>query len=85
MVVTAGAEPFRAGSPPALSGVRVVVQELQGAATQVWEAAPDAPDDRILLTTFVHQDGYGPRLAHLNGVLQMLAQLSTPSATGASP
>jgi hypothetical protein len=34
------------------------------------------------LTEFV--DRYGPRLAHLNGVLQMLAQLSTPTASGAS-
>ena len=35
-------------------------------------------DGEFMLNEFV--DRYGPRLAHLNGVLQVLAQLSTAPA-----
>ena len=38
-------------------------------------------DGEFMLNEFV--DRYGPRLAHLNGVLQVLSQLSGPSASQA--
>lgn len=40
-------------------------------------------DGEFVLNEFV--DRFGPRLAHLNGVLQVLAQLGTASAPAAPP
>lgn len=42
----------------------------------IQENAEDLKDGDFVFNEFV--DRYGPRLAHLNGVLQMLSQLSSP-------
>jgi phage-related tail protein len=60
----------------------VQTQFLRNLTEEVNENAEALLEGDFLLTEFV--DRYGPRLAHLNGVLQMLAQLSTPTAAGAS-
>ncbi len=39
-------------------------------------------DGEFMFTEFV--DRFGPRMAHLNGILQVLAQLSSPPATANS-
>ena len=43
--------------------------------TEVNDNADALADGEFMLTEFV--DRFGPRLAHLNGVLQVLAQLSS--------
>jgi hypothetical protein len=81
---------WRQANPGLVRECRVAAQALSEVQTQflrnlteeVNENAEALLEGDFLLTEFV--DRYGPRLAHLNGVLQMLAQLSTPAVTGAS-
>lgn len=47
---------------------------LQGLTVDVNDSYEDMMDSDYVLNEFV--DRYGPRLAHLNGVLQLLSQLS---------
>ena len=42
---------------------------------EILETADDMVDGEFVLNEFV--DRFGPRLAHLNGVIQVLAQLSS--------
>ncbi|MFN3148251.1 hypothetical protein [Bremerella sp.] len=46
-------------------------------ANEVDDSADDMIDSEFMLNEFV--DRFGPRIAHLNGVLQMLAQLGAPA------
>jgi hypothetical protein len=54
---------------------RVQVEFLQTMTSEINENAEALMDGEFVLNEFV--DRFGPRLAHLNGVLQVLAQLST--------
>lgn len=59
---------------------RVQTQFLDHLTTEVQENEESLVDGEFMLNEFV--DRYGPRLAHLNGVLQVLSQLSSiPTAT----
>ncbi|REJ70693.1 MAG: hypothetical protein DWQ31_00070 [Planctomycetota bacterium] len=49
---------------------------LASLTSEIEENAEDLKDGDFVFNEFV--DRYGPRLAHLNGVLQMLSQLSSP-------
>lgn len=53
---------------------QVQTEFLQGLTVEVNDSFEDMMDSDFVLNEFV--DRYGPRLAHLNGVLQLLAQLS---------
>jgi hypothetical protein len=57
----------------------VQTQFLQQLTEEVQDNHEHYLDGEFMLNEFV--DRYGPRLAHLNGVLQMLSQLSTPPAS----
>ncbi len=57
----------------------VQTQFLRTLTEEVNENAEALLDGEFMLTEFV--DRFGPRLAHLNGVLQMLSQLSSPAPT----
>lgn len=61
----------------ALSSVQT--QFLENLTEEITERADDYLDGDFLLNEFV--DRFGPRLAHLNGVLQVLAQLSSGAPT----
>ena len=50
---------------------------LRSLTEEISEHADDLMDGEFMLNEFV--DRYGPRLAHLNGVLQVLSQLSSVS------
>ncbi|MEY4565280.1 MAG: hypothetical protein RLY14_250 [Planctomycetota bacterium] len=54
---------------------RVQAQFLENITEDVEANEEDLVDGEFVLAEFV--DRYGPRLAHLNGVLQVLAQLGT--------
>jgi len=56
---------------------RVQTEFLEQLTDEVSETAESLVDSDFLMNEFV--DRYGPRMTHLNGVLQMLAQLSTYS------
>ncbi len=65
----------------ALSGVQT--DFLRNLTDEVNQNAEDYLEGEFLLNEFV--DRYGPRLAHLNGVLQILSQLSSvPAASNAT-
>ncbi len=51
-------------------------------ANEVEDSAEDMLDSEFMLSEFV--DRFGPRIAHLNGVLQMLAQLGAPAPVAKS-
>lgn len=53
---------------------QVQTEFLQGMTVDVTDGYEDMMDSEFVLNEFV--DRYGPRLAHLNGVLQLLSQLS---------
>lgn len=53
---------------------QVQTEFLQGMTVDVNDGYEDMMDSEFVLNEFV--DRYGPRLAHLNGVLQLLSQLS---------
>jgi hypothetical protein len=58
---------------------RVQVEYLDRMTEEINDTAEDLVDGEFVLNEFVHR--FGPRLAHLNGVIQVLAQLSsTPAA-----
>ena len=54
---------------------QVQVEFLSGMTHEISENSDALMDGEFMLNEFV--DRYGPRLAHLNGVLQILAQLSS--------
>jgi hypothetical protein len=54
---------------------QVQVEFLSGMTREISENSDALMDGEFMLNEFV--DRYGPRLAHLNGVLQILAQLSS--------
>ncbi len=56
---------------------RVQVEFLAGMTREIGENSEALLDGEFMLNEFV--DRYGPRLAHLNGVLQILAQLGSPA------
>ncbi len=61
---------------------RVQVDYLERITEEINDTAEDMADGEFVLNEFV--DRFGPRLAHLNSVIQVLAQLSsTPTATTA--
>lgn len=61
---------------------RVQVDYLERITEEINDTAEDMADGEFVLNEFI--DRFGPRLAHLNGVIQVLAQLSsTPSAATA--
>jgi hypothetical protein len=55
---------------------------LRNLTEEVNENAEALQEGDFMLTEFV--DRFGPRLAHLNGVLQMLTQLSNPTPTNSA-
>lgn len=57
---------------------RVQVEFLASMTREISENAEVLMDGEFMLNEFV--DRYGPRMAHLNGVLQILAQLGSPTA-----
>jgi hypothetical protein len=60
---------------------QVQVEFLNTMTREINENADALMDGEFMLNEFV--DRFGPRLAHLNGVLQILAQLSsTPASAG---
>ena len=56
---------------------RVHVEYLDRLTEEINDNADDMVYGEFVLNEFV--DRFGPRLAHLNGVLQTLAQLSSPT------
>jgi hypothetical protein len=54
---------------------RVQIEFLDRLTDEVNDTSDDMVEGDFLLNEFV--DRYGPRLAHLNGVIQVLAQLSS--------
>lgn len=58
---------------------KVQTEFLNTLTEEVTENAEVLTDGEFMLNEFV--DRFGPRLAHLNGVLQVLAQLSGPQTT----
>lgn len=61
---------------------RVQTQYLENLTEEVSENSEYLMDGEYMLTEFV--DRFGPRLAHLNGVLQILTQLSSVPDTANS-
>lgn len=57
---------------------RVQVEYLERMTDEINDTADELAEGEFMLNEFV--DRFGPRLAHLNGVIQVLAQLSSPSA-----
>ncbi|MBI3462719.1 MAG: hypothetical protein HY000_06610 [Planctomycetes bacterium] len=62
---------------------RVQTEFLQSLANEVQENGDALMDGEFMLTEFV--DRFGPRLAHLNGVLQVLSQLGNTPAPANNP
>lgn len=69
---------------PALAGAcreaaealtRVQIEYLDRMTDEINDTSDDMVDGEFVLNEFI--DRYGPRLAHLNGVIQVLAQLSS--------
>ncbi len=59
---------------------RVQLQFLQTMTEEINENVESLVDGEFMLSEFI--DRFGPRMAHLNGMLQVLAQLSsTPNPT----
>lgn len=56
---------------------RVQVEYLERITEEINDTADDMIEGEFMLNEFV--DRFGPRLAHLNGVIQVLAQLSSTS------
>jgi hypothetical protein len=61
---------------------RVQVDYLERITEEINDTAEDMACGEFMLNEFV--DRFGPRLAHLNGVIQVLAQLGSPSAAAQS-
>jgi len=62
---------------------KVQTQFLQSITDEVMMSDDSLTDSEFMLNEFV--DRFGPRLAHLNGILQVLAQLSSGANTAAQP
>lgn len=61
---------------------RVQIEYLNRMTDEINDTSDDMIEGEFLLNEFI--DRFGPRLAHLNGVIQVLAQLSsTPTAATA--
>jgi hypothetical protein len=60
---------------------RVQVEYLSRLTEEIHDTADDMEGGEFMLNEFV--DRFGPRLAHLNGVIQVLAQLGSPTAAAA--
>jgi hypothetical protein len=56
----------------------VQVDYLERITDEIKDTAEDMAHGEFMLNEFV--DRFGPRLAHLNGVIQVLAQLGSPHA-----
>ena len=54
---------------------RVQIEYLDRMTEEINDTSDDMVEGEFMLNEFV--DRYGPRLAHLNGVIQVLAQLSS--------
>jgi hypothetical protein len=54
---------------------RVQIEYLNRLTDDINDSSEDMVDGEFVLNEFI--DRYGPRLAHLNGVIQVLAQLSS--------
>jgi hypothetical protein len=54
---------------------RVQIEYLDRITDEINQTSDDMVEGDFLLNEFI--DRYGPRLAHLNGVIQVLAQLSS--------
>jgi len=54
---------------------RVQIEYLERMTEEINDTSDDMVEGEFLLNEFV--DRFGPRLAHLNGVIQVLAQLSS--------
>jgi hypothetical protein len=54
---------------------RVQIEYLERMTEEINDTSEDMVDGEFVLNEFI--DRYGPRLAHLNGVIQVLAQLSS--------
>jgi hypothetical protein len=54
---------------------RVQIEYLERMTEEINDTSEDMVEGEFLLNEFI--DRYGPRLAHLNGVIQVLAQLSS--------
>lgn len=61
---------------------KVQVEYLDRLTEEVSDTEHDLVDGEFMLNEFI--DRYGPRLAHLNGVIQVLAQLGTSGAAEAT-
>lgn len=57
---------------------RVQIEYLERITDEIQHSADDMAYGEFMLNEFV--DRFGPRLAHLNGVIQVLAQLSSANA-----
>jgi hypothetical protein len=82
---------WKEANPELARGCRTAAETLSHVQTQflehlteeVRENADVLMDGEFMLNEFV--DRYGPRLAHLNGVLQVLSQLSSAPPSGNTP
>lgn len=63
--------------------VKVQTHMLKNITGDVIMSDEDLVDSDFMLSEFV--DRYGPRLAHLNGILQVLAQLGSTSGAAEQP
>jgi hypothetical protein len=77
---------------PALAGAcreaaealtRVQIEYLERMTEEINDTSEDMVEGEFVLNEFV--DRFGPRLAHLNGVIQVLAQLSSVPNPANSP
>jgi chromosome segregation ATPase len=63
---------------------RVQIEYLDRMTEEINDTSEDMVDGEFVLNEFI--DRFGPRLAHLNGVIQVLAQLSSvPNPTNSQP
>lgn len=62
---------------------RVQVDYLERITDEINDTAEDMADGEFVLNEFV--DRFGPRLAHLNSVIQVLAQLSSAPTASTAP
>ena len=69
--------------PPGGRVAREGAHRIPRLARDAAENAEDFGDSEYALGEFI--DRYGPRLAHFNGVLQLLAQLGAPQQAPAEP
>jgi predicted DsbA family dithiol-disulfide isomerase len=78
---------WRKANPDLAQSCRFAAETLSRAQTEFLEQLTNdvcESDDALLDSNFMlgeFVDRYGPRLAHLNGVLQVLSQLSSPPSS----